>query len=204
MKTVIVTGGIGSGKSAVCAMLRERGIPVYDSDSMTKSLYDRYPLLVAELESALGQGLKMPDGTLDRKKLAGVIFSDSSAREKVEAVVYPFVLKDFKRWRSRQGKAPFVVLESAIILSKPVFDGIADAVVLVDAPIGLRIERTILRDGCPAEAAMKRIKAQEEAPREKVTAVIMNDSSQERLRDAVEAVFFDKNAYICKLVNTQN
>lgn len=203
MKTVIVTGGIGSGKSAVCAMLRERGIPVYDSDSRTKSLYDKYPSLVESLESALGQALKLPDSTLDRKKLAAVIFSDSSAREKVEAVVYPFVLKDFKRWRSRYGKAPFVVLESAVILSKPVFDGIADAVVLVDAPLELRLQRISLRDGSSMDAALERVKAQEEVPRNKVTEVIVNDSSPERLKAETERVFFDKNSYICKLVNTR-
>lgn len=203
MKTVIVTGGIGSGKSAVCAMLRERGIPVYDSDSRTKSLYDKYPSLVESLESALGQALKLPDSTLDRKQLAAVIFSDSSAREKVEAVVYPFVLKDFKRWRSRYGKAPFVVLESAVILSKPVFDGIADAVVLVDAPLELRLQRISLRDGSSMDAALERVKAQEEVPRDKVTEVIVNDSSPERLKAETERVFFDKNSYICKLVNTR-
>lgn len=203
MKTVIVTGGIGSGKSAVCAMLRERGIPVYDSDSRTKSLYDKYPSLVESLESALGQALKLPDSMLDRKKLAAVIFSDSSAREKVEAVVYPFVLKDFKRWRSRYGKAPFVVLESAVILSKPVFDGIADAVVLVDAPLELRLQRISLRDGSSMDAALERVKAQEEVPRDKVTEVIVNDSSPERLKAETERVFFDKNSYICKLVNTR-
>lgn len=203
MKTVIVTGGIGSGKSAVCAMLRERGIPVYDSDSRTKSLYDKYPSLIESLESALGQALKLPDSTLDRKKLAAVIFSDSSAREKVEAVVYPFVLKDFKRWRSRYGKAPFVVLESAVILSKPVFDGIADAVVLVDAPLELRLQRISLRDGSSMDAALERVKAQEEVPRDKVTEVIVNDSSPERLKAETERVFFDKNSYICKLVNTR-
>lgn len=203
MKTVIVTGGIGSGKSAVCAMLKERGIPVYDSDSRTKGLYDKYPSLVENLELALGQALKLPDSTLDRKKLAGVIFSDSSAREKVEAVVYPFVLKDFKRWRSRYGKAPFVVLESAVILSKPVFDGIADAVVLVDAPLELRLQRISLRDGSSMDAALERVKAQEEVPRDKVTEVIVNDSSPERLKAETERVFFDKNSYICKLVNTR-
>ena len=203
MKTVIVTGGIGSGKSAVCAMLREPGIPVYDSDSRTKSLYDKYPSLVESLESALGQALKLPDSTLDRKKLAAVIFSDSSAREKVEAVVYPFVLKDFKRWRSRYGKAPFVVLESAVILSKPVFDGIADAVVLVDAPLELRLQRISLRDGSSMDAALERVKAQEEVPRDKVTEVIVNNSSPERLKAETERVFFDKNSYICKLVNTR-
>ena len=64
MKTVILTGGMGSGKSAVCAFLKARGVPVYDSDSRTKSLYDRDPSLVQRLEAALGTGLRTADGRL--------------------------------------------------------------------------------------------------------------------------------------------
>ena len=72
-KTVIVTGLIGSGKSAVCALLRERGIPVYDSDSRTKRLYDRRPALVDAMEKAVGTPLRGKDGALDRKRMAGII-----------------------------------------------------------------------------------------------------------------------------------
>ena len=155
--TVIVTGLIGSGKSAVCALLRERGIPVYDSDSRTKRLYDRRPALVDAMEKAVGTPLRGKDGALDRKRLAGIIFSDSSAREKVEAVVYPAVLADFKRWKSRQKGAPFVVLESAVALSKPIFDALAQAVVLVDAPPEVRLARVMRRDSLDAEAVMRRM-----------------------------------------------
>ena len=125
--TVIVTGLIGSGKSAVCALLRERGIPVYDSDARTKRLYECSIGLVERLEEALGQPLRGEDGRLDRKALARVIFSGDSARETVEGIVYPLVLRDFRRWRARQKNAPLVVLESAVILEKPLFDGLADA-----------------------------------------------------------------------------
>ena len=76
MKTVILTGGMGSGKSAVAALLKARGVPVYDSDSRTKSLYDRDPALVGRLETVLGTGLRAVDGRLDRAKLASLIFSD--------------------------------------------------------------------------------------------------------------------------------
>ena len=58
MKTVIVTGGIGSGKSAVCALLKKRGVPVYDCDAKAKELYGRRPSLVSRLEKALGALLR--------------------------------------------------------------------------------------------------------------------------------------------------
>lgn len=198
MLTVIVTGGIGSGKSAVCALLRKRGIPVYDSDSRVKELYVCRRSLVPRLEKALGSPLREADGTLDKARLAALIFSDEAARETLESIVYPILLKDFQRWRSRQ-KAPFVVLESAIILSKPVFDGLADAVVLVEAPEELRIQRTMQRDGLSLEAVQRRISAQD-IPMEKVDVTLMNDGTLEDLSAAVERVFFDKNSYICKIL----
>lgn len=198
MLTVIVTGGIGSGKSAVCALLRKRGIPVYDSDSRVKELYVCRRSLVPRLEKALGSPLRQADGTLDKARLAALIFSDETARETLESIVYPILLEDFKRWRSRQ-KAPFVVLESAIILTKPVFDGLADAVVLVDAPEELRIQRTMQRDGLSLEAVQRRISAQS-IPMEKVDVPLMNDGTLEDLSAAVEHVFFDKNSYICKIL----
>ena len=163
-----------------------------------KELYACRRRLVPQLEKALGSPLRQADGTLDKARLAALIFSDAAARETLESIVYPVLLKDFLRWRNRQ-KAPFVVLESAIILSKPVFDGLADAVVLVDAPEELRIQRVMQRDNLSREEVLRRILAQD-LPREKVDAVLLNEGSPEELSAAVERVFFDKNSYICKLL----
>ena len=199
MRTVIVTGGIGSGKSAVCALLAKRGVPVYDSDSRVKELYVCRRSLVPRLEKALGTLLRQADGSLDKARLAALIFSDESARETLESIVYPILLKDFLRWRSRQ-EAPFVVLESAVILSKPVFDGLADAVVLVDAPRELRIQRVMERDGLSREAVVRRMEAQNNPEGRKEYIRLENSGSSEELSDRVHQLFFDKNGYICKLI----
>ena len=199
MKTVILTGLIGSGKSAVSALLRKRGIPVYDSDSRTKQLYARRPSLVRRLEEALGVPIRTEEGKLDRTRLAGVIFSDDSARETVESIVYPAVPQDFIRWREKQGGVPFVVLESAVILSKPVFDGVGDAVVLVTASEELRLRRVMARDGADEARVRSRMAAQE-IPMDRVQVVLENNGSPESLSEAVERVCFDKNAYICKFL----
>ena len=199
MKTVILTGLIGSGKSAVSALLRQRGIPVYDSDSRTKQLYARRPALVRRLEAALGVPVRSAEGKLDRARLAAVIFSSDKARETVEAVVYPAVLQDFLRWREKQEGAPFVVLESAVILSKPVFDGVGDVVVLVSAPEEVRLKRVMARDGADEARVRSRMAAQA-IPMDRVQLVIDNNGSPELLSTAVERIFFDKNAYICKFL----
>ncbi len=199
MKTVIVTGGIGSGKSAVCALLKKRGVPVYDCDAKAKELYGRRPSLVSRLEKALGAPLRGADGKLDKARLAALIFSDSRARETVEGMVYPILLQDIRRWQKRQSAA-WGALESAVILSKPVFDGVADGVVLVEAPQELRIARVMQRDGLGREAVIGRIRSQE-IPREKADVLLANDDTPQALSEAVERVFFDKNSYISKLIS---
>lgn len=199
MKTVIVTGGIGSGKSAVCALLKKRGVPVYDCDAKAKELYGRRPSLVSRLEKALGAPLRGTDGKLDKARLAALIFSDPRARETVEGMVYPILLQDIRRWQKRQSAA-WGALESAVILSKPVFDGVADGVVLVEAPQELRIARVMQRDGLGREAVIGRIRSQE-IPREKADVLLANDGTLQALSEAVERVFFDKNSYISKLIS---
>jgi len=191
METIFLTGFIGGGKSAVSALLRERGIPVYDSDARTKALYDESPVLVPALEEALGIPLRTSDGKLDRKALAAVIFNDANARERVEAMVYPAVLEDFLRWREAHADAAFVVLESAIILSKPIFNGLADRVVLVTAPREVRLQRVMARDGLSEEEVIRRMDAQQ-MPLDGIDTVLQNDGTPEQLRKAVDAVFFPK------------
>lgn len=202
MKTILVTGLIGSGKSAVCALLEKRGIPVYNADERTKRLYDRRPSLVGRLEKALGVPLRLPDGSLDRKALAAVIFSDDAAREKLEGIVYPLVMQDFRRWKARQKEAPFVALESAVMLSKPLFDGFYDAAVLVTAPRELRLQRVMARDGMPQEAVLARMQAQV-IPQEKVDVLLPNEGDAASLSRAVEQVFFDNNSYLCRIISKQ-
>ena len=197
MKTVILTGGMGSGKSAVCALLKARGVPVYDSDSRTKMLYDRDPALVGLLETALGVELRTAEGRLDRAKLAALIFSDPARKAVVEAVVHPAVLQDFRRWKRWQrpkgwtyGPVPFVVLESAIILSCPVFDGVGDRTVLVDAPEEVRLARAVVRDGSDQESALRRIRSQQ-FDLARVDAILRNDASLEALAAETDRVFLN-------------
>lgn len=159
-RTVILcTGGIGSGKSFVVDIFRAMGIPAYDSDAAAKSLYDRDPQLLASVAEVAGQGIISPDGSLDRIQLAARIFNDMEVRRKVEALVHPAVARDFARWAEMQ-ESDIVLIESAILLEKPV-DGIKpDYVVVVTAPEDLRIERVCARDNKTPEQVALRISLQ--------------------------------------------
>jgi len=160
--SILLTGGIGSGKSAVARLLAERGGAVYDSDSMAKSLYDRVPELAVRLEEALGLSLRDGEGAFSRARLASVIFGPGSqeAREKVEKIVHPAVFEDYRKWKKALPTASFTVFESAIVLKTGYPREIADVVVFVDAPLETRIARVIARDGVTREEAIARIDAQ--------------------------------------------
>lgn len=170
MKTVLVTGGIGSGKSAVCAYLASRGVPVYDSDSRTKALYITDPALLPALEKAFGTSLRSPSGELDRAALAAVIFADTDARTTLEKIVYPAVLRDFLSWREAcshapwcgYGTVPFVVMESAVAAHKAPFDAVFDKIVAVAAPLETRVLRATKRDGTTPDLIRQRIRSQQD------------------------------------------
>lgn len=149
MKTILVTGGIGTGKSEVCRYLRGLGYPVYDSDSRCKALYEEVPGLKGRIEEAIG----VPFAQIR------IIFSDAAKREALESVVYPELLKDFLRWRDSQD-SELVFFESAIASGKGIFDGLFDKVVLVTAPEHERISRCMQRDGSSREAVIERIRIQ--------------------------------------------
>lgn len=202
MRTVAVTGGIGSGKSAVCAMLAERGIPVYDSDSAAKNLYARDDSILDAIEEAFGCSIRQSDGSLDRTKLSSMVFSSSERLKTLESIVHPAVLMDFRRWNVMQssrfegqcpsgmffGKEPFCVMESALILDKPKFLAVVSKVVMVDAPLALRLERACKRDNMPQENVIQRMAAQR-FDLAKVDAFIRNDGSLASLRTETEKVF---------------
>lgn len=180
MTLFLVTGGIGSGKSEVCRYLVSRGIPVYDSDSRTKALYDSVPGLPSRIDTAIGGGVLREDGSLDRKALAAVIFSDSAKLRALESVVHPEVLRDFIAWKDSLD-CPVAAMESAIAAGLEVFDGVFDFTILVDAPLELRIERACRRDRSSREAIAERV-ANQVFDASAADAVIVNDSTLDELQ----------------------
>ena len=168
MRTLAVTGGIGSGKSYVVRMFAALGVPVYDADSRTKGLYGSDPELLASLQSILGQDL-VRDGVLDRQYMASRIFSDRDILSRVEAVVFPRVLRDFRAWKNARemevaagsgGNVGFVIMESALYLEKQALAGSADKVLTVVCPVETRVERVMVRSGMTRAQVQERMSNQ--------------------------------------------
>lgn len=182
MKTILVTGGIASGKSEVCRYLEDKGFPVYDSDSRTKALYESVPGLKQRVEDAIGLPFDQ----------VGIIFSDSAKREALERVVYPEVLADYLKWKS-SCKSGTVFFESAVALDKAVFDGQWDEVWLVTAPLEERLKRN--------PKAESRLGSQREADESCADAVIVNDSSIEELHLKVDKLLIDMKTDLSKILS---
>ena len=157
MKKIAICGGIGSGKSTVCQMFAERGVAIYDSDSRAKALMNESePLrkaLMAEFGAECYEG-----GVLNRPYLAQRVFASPEQLAKLNAIVHPAVKGDFLAWADMQS-GDYVILESAILYESG-FDALVDKVVAVLAPLPLRVERAMQRDGASREQIEVRIKAQ--------------------------------------------
>ncbi len=182
MMKVGITGGIGSGKSTVCALFAARGIAVYDSDAAAKRLMQG-PLRPG-IEARFGPEC-FRGGVLDRKNLAARVFADREALEALNALVHPAVREDFEAWAAAED-GPYVILESAILFESG-FDAAVDRTLAVLAPASVCVERTCRRDGADPGQVRLRMAAQlgddELAARADVTMVNL---FEEDLAPAVE------------------
>lgn len=157
MYKIGITGGIGSGKSTVCALFREQGVAVYDSDAEAKRLMAESTDLRRRLIEAFGEECYNAEG-LDRKYLASKVFGCEEALQRLNSIVHPAVREDFRAWAERQ-RGSYVVLESAILFEAG-FENEVDATLAVMAPLEERVRRTMERDGVEREQVMERIKHQ--------------------------------------------
>jgi len=195
MKIVVVTGGIGSGKSEVCRLFSELGVKgIYNADQRVKALYSSVPEMLVSIENALHASCRTPDGCFSPSLLAKVIFSDADALKTVEEIVFPYLKEDFNTWIKDFADEKIVLFESATILEKEEFDGFGDYVVFVDAPSELRKCRAAERDRLPKESIAERMKHQVKmdsfsAVQEKIDHVLLNDGTYEELENKVKELY---------------
>lgn len=157
MYKVGITGGIGSGKSTVCAMFEELGVAVYNSDVRAKELMTTNTALREAIVERFGAECYNADG-LNRSYLAERVFSNGEELAALNGIVHPAVMADFEAW-AESSAGSYVVLESAILFEAGL-EGSVDMVIAVLAPQELRIERAMARDGAQREQIEARIRSQ--------------------------------------------
>ncbi len=139
-----ITGGIGSGKSLVCQVFRQFGIPVYDADSRARYLMENDETVKTRIrENFTDQAF---DGNqLDRKFLAGEIFNNGQKLQLLNQIVHPAVNADFETWVSAHQGKKFIIKEAALLFETGSYKKL-DKVILIYCPLETRIKRVLLRD----------------------------------------------------------
>jgi dephospho-CoA kinase len=157
MLRIGLTGGIGSGKSTVARIFEVLGIPVYTADTASKRLMQENKELVAKIKNAFGEQA-YKDGILDRKYLSGTVFANSEKLNLLNSLVHPATIKDAAEWMSKQS-SPYSIKEAALIFESGSEKDL-DYVIGVQAPLSLRLQRTIDRDHITIEQVKARMNHQ--------------------------------------------
>jgi len=175
--TIGITGGIGSGKSVVSSLLELSGIPVYSADTAGRRLTDTSPIIRRKLQDLFGNDIYV-DGKLDRKRVASLSFDNEMMLDKLNGIIHPVVRDDFRAWVAARN-VKYCAMESAILYEAG-FEKEVELVLMVYAPLELRISRVMRRDGMTEADVMRRMNSQmpDDIKREKADFVIVNDDIQ--------------------------
>ena len=181
-----LTGGIGSGKTAVSDRFAALGVPVVDTDLISRQLVEPGQPLLKYIIREFGESYLDASGRLDRAALRRLIFSEPQARRKLESILHPAIRQEAERQLARM-QADYAVLVIPLLVEHGA-DYRLDRILVVDAPEARQIERVMQRDGASREAAKNILKSQ--ASREQrlqlADDVIVNDADLPALNAAVD------------------
>ena len=177
MKKIGLTGGIGAGKTYVSKIFQQMGIPIFNADDQAKKCMVEDANLKAAVQLAFGESMYLK-GVLQKEALAQIVFNNTEALAKLNALVHPLVKQKFEDWCTQQSTS-IVIKEAAILFESGAHLGL-DAVVCVSAPENLRIERVKKRDGSSVAQIQSRMSKQmSQAEKEELADfLIVNDQVQ--------------------------
>jgi len=186
-----VTGGIGSGKTALCDAFAALGRLVVSADVLARNLTVNDAHVLEEIRAAFGNEILTDAGALDRKALAAIVFHDRAAREKLNGIIHPRVFRALATTLAAERPErlqPYTILEAALIYESGMK---LDYVIVVDAPEEERIRRVMHRDGISREEVNARIASQMSAHAKRTRAdfVVENTDHPEALKN--HATFLD-------------
>jgi dephospho-CoA kinase len=192
MLNVGLTGNIASGKSVVAARFAEKGAFVIDADELARRAVDPGMPALTEIVSRWGQGVLLPDGTLDRAQLRGIVFRSNADLEALNSIVHPEIRRlRNQRMAQARVRGVHIVVNDIPLLFESGMQHEVDRIVLVDAPREVRLTRLIESRDLSRDEAIRMIESQmpSEAKRESADYVIDNTGSLETLRARVDEVW---------------
>lgn len=156
-----LTGPTGSGKSLAASRLKELGFEVLDADRVARSVVEPGTACLRELEQAFGSEIIRDDGSLNRKALASVVFSDQNELKKLNSITHPHIIIEMqKQLEGLEAEGCKYAVLDAPALFEAGAERLCDRVMVITAPRALRLERILHRDGITPEEAVSRIDAQ--------------------------------------------
>ena len=155
MNVIGVTGIIGSGKSSVCEIFKIIGIPVFYADIESKRFLED-KAVIYQLQKLFGEDVCNRDGNIDRKFLAEHVFDNQEKLIQLNSILHPKVKLRFDEWKNDNADHPYGIIEAAILFESG-FNRFCDAVIVVDAPDELCIQRVIEREKCSREVVKQRM-----------------------------------------------
>ncbi len=172
-----LTGGIASGKSAVARVFSSEGVSVVDADVVAREVVALETPGIKALEEAFGKSILTPAGELDRKKLAAIVFPDPALRAKLNGILHPRIAaRSAERFREETERgASLVCYDAALIVE----NGLADSfrpLVVVDAPVEIRVARARARDAASGDEIEARIRAQAPSAEKRALADFVIDN----------------------------
>jgi dephospho-CoA kinase len=184
-----LTGGVASGKSSVAAILRELGAIVIDADQLAREVVAKGTPGLQQVVESFGPGVLTADGDLDRAKMGSIVFADEDRRRVLEAIVHPLVFERIVELEEAAAGADLIVHDIPLLAESGRAETF-DAVIVVDAPPGVQVERMVRDRGWTTEEARARIGAQtsREDRRAVATYVIDNTGTLDDLRQRVTEV----------------
>ncbi|HWJ83444.1 MAG TPA: dephospho-CoA kinase [Nocardioides sp.] len=190
-----LTGGIASGKSTVSAILAELGAVVIDGDQLAREVVAKGTPGLARVVEAFGPEVLTDDGELDRPKMGGIVFHDEARRRVLEGIVHPLVFERIVELEAGAAPGALVVHDIPLLAESGRADTF-DAVIVVDVPEEVQVERMLRDRGWTETDARARIAAQasREQRRAIATYVIDNTGTVEQLRRRVAEVYAELTA----------
>ncbi len=193
MIRVGLSGGVGCGKSEAGAMFRAHGAPLLDADEIARELTRPGAPHLEKISAAFGDEMLDQDGRLERARLRRLIFDDTDARRRLNAILHPAVRREIERRTAALDADHAYCVISAPLLLEAGMDDLVDVVVVMDCDERTRTTRIIERDGCD-EAAVRKIFATQAGRDERLQAahvVLDNNGDLEELRRRIERLHRD-------------
>ena len=185
MLRVGLTGNIGSGKSVVAEIFSTLGVPVYDADGNAKKFLEDNHVKNIIIET-FGEKILIPGtSNIDKKALANIVFNDIQKLAKLNSIIHPFVIQDFKNWcesflttNNEQRTTNYVIIEAAILFESG-YNSICDKIITVTCPEDIRISRIMKRDNISEAEVKLRINNQWNEKDKTVRSdfIVVNDES---------------------------